>query len=199
MRQLKHERMQPGDDEELRCSYMLPNTNEPCNYKMIEGSIYCQQHQGPTASRARRERVRKYQLGQLQNRYIEFADDGEIKTLRDEIALSRLGLETVLNKLQRDSENQDFATGFLAHSDVIMRIIARIESLVVNCQRLEEKANMQLSIDQVFGLANSFIDIIESIPRLTEDDKQTIVIKIQTAILGIQNESSQPKILAEDI
>jgi hypothetical protein len=86
-------------------------------------------------------------------RYSEFAESDELRTLRDEIAILRMVMEERLNMIQNDSE-------MLASCGQIAALATTIEKLVKSCNQLETRLGSLLSKSSLLGVANELVQIL---------------------------------------
>jgi hypothetical protein len=152
----KFERVE--EDDPNRCQ--ATHKQGQCAYKAMEHSKYCAMHGGNKAQEARKiQIIRQYNLAQWQSRVNDFADSDQVKTLRDEIGITRLLLE---NMLQRCRDQDDL----LLYSSKIAELVGKIEKLVVSCNRLESSMGMLLDKAAALNLAGQIVEIIA---RYVED------------------------------
>jgi hypothetical protein len=125
----------------------------PCPYLKVPGSNFCPMHQGRSLHELKKKEVRNYRLAKWQARINEFADNDQVKSLREEIGIVRMMLEETLNQCQ-DS------TDLLLYSHKISQLVAQIERLVVSCDKLENRMGLLLSKAAVIQLASTYVNII---------------------------------------
>jgi hypothetical protein len=110
-------------------------------------------------------------------RYGDFADSSEIRSLRDEIAILRMVMEERLNMVQNDSE-------MLASCGQIASLAVTIERLVKSCNQLETRLGTLLSKPALLGIANNLVQIL-----ITElqgcPDYEALVDKISERIINV--------------
>lgn len=150
-----------------------------CRYKAVPGSKYCPRHKGDLAIRAQeKENLRQYKIGIYEQRYKEFATDPEIKSLRQEIGITRMLLEELFKRCQGDNPNT-----LLVHLPRIDQTTERIRKLVESCHRMEEKLAVSLDRAVVLQIAETIVVIVNKHvddPQLLE----TLSGEIFTAITG---------------
>ena len=151
-----------------------------CPYCKVDGSDYCPRHGGAIAeSRKRKENLRNYQLTRWKARVCEFADNDGIKSLREEIGILRMVMETMLNQCHD-------ATELLLYSTRMADLVMKIEKLVVSCDKMESKMGLLLSKDSVLQLAAEFVEIINKhVPDVNTID--VISMEMMQATLRMQN------------
>jgi hypothetical protein len=122
----------------------MPNTN------------YCPIHGGPKSIQSTDLAAKRtYRLQRWQNRVGEMADNGNIKSLREEVAILRMILEEMLNSC-KDSMD------LLMYSQRMSDLVIKIEKLVTSCDRLENRMGLLLSKDSVLQLAATYVQIINN-------------------------------------
>lgn len=135
-------------DSPERCLH-TNHRNTQCMYRKIPGKEFCSKHYNNYT----KEKVRNYRLSKWQARVEEFSDSSELKSLREEIGILRLTLETVLGRCQDDHE-------LVLYSNRISDMVLKIEKLVSSCHRLEMSTSMLLDKTLVLQIANVIIEII---------------------------------------
>ena len=118
----------PADPQ--RCQ--APSGNGQCWGVKVEGSDYCRAH--ACAHRPLEKGMRQYFLAKAQDRarLASFAEHDDIKSLRDEIALTRMMIEGLWNSAQSDVER-------LAIYGRVNSHILTLEKLVKTCNQIEER------------------------------------------------------------
>ena len=125
-----------------------------CPYKKVANTNYCPRHGANKALIVQKtERLRNYRLAKWRNRVGEFADSPGIKSLRDEIGILRLTLETMLESCNDSME-------LILYSQRISDLVMKIEKLVVSCDKLENRMGMLLDKKTVLYLAQRYVEII---------------------------------------
>lgn len=155
-----------GDPE--RCQNN--NGTVQCRYKAIPGKNVCRIH---VASSARVEEVqstRNYRIAKYQMRLEEFADNPQMKSLREEIGLLRIVLEEVWNSCNGDSNK------VIASSNKIADLVTRVEKLVKSCHHLEkstgallDKAAAQQMMGRVLSIITEHIEDTEIIGKIADE------------------------------
>lgn len=127
-----------------------------CPYNKVENSDYCPMHGGNKGQIAHNEEVtRNYRLMRWQRRVEEFADNDQVKSLREEIGILRMMLEEMLIKCTDTTE-------LLLYSHRISDLAMKIEKLVVSCDKLENRMGLLLSKRAVLQLAGTYVNIINT-------------------------------------
>lgn len=124
-----------------------------CPYKKEPGIDYCPRCKGAISGHQKRAAVRNYQLTKFQAKMEQKADSSAVKSLREEIGILRMTLETVINRCQDESE-------LLMSSNKIENLVVKIEKLVTSCHRLEKSSNFLIDKTTILKLATAIIDIV---------------------------------------
>lgn len=174
----------PIESHVTKCPPDHPNrcqgsyTQGQCPNFAMENSKYCKMHGGQIQQNVEANRQKRiYNLSKWAGRVGEIADHDQIKSLREEIGISRVLLEEVVNQCH-DS------TTLLMYSAKIADLVTRIEKLVSSCHRLEEATGMLLDKTMAIGLATSIVDIVTRYIT-NEDDLNSIGIAIMEAVVKV--------------
>jgi len=125
-----------------------------CPYCKVASTNYCPRHGANSSLIAQKtERLRNYRLAKWKNRVGEFADSPGIKSLRDEIGILRLTLETMLESCSDSME-------LILYSQRISDLVMKIEKLVVSCDKLENRMGLLLDKNSILYLAQRYVEII---------------------------------------
>lgn len=138
----------PGDPR--RCQFIDPTGQ--CRYIQKDGASYCEIH-AQSNGREKRFHLARYRLQQYQERVGEFANDDEIKNLREEIGIMRMTLEQIITQCKS-------ANDLLIRSDKISNMVGQIQRLVETAQKLEERNNNLLDRKIVIIIADSIVTLI---------------------------------------
>jgi hypothetical protein len=166
-----------------RCQKVTPGGQ--CKNEAINGTEYCETHNNPG-----RVDPLKYYL--LTNKVIgdsarRHAASDEIKSLRDEIAITRGVIETRLNSLQTEAE-------LAAAMPSLYQYIMAIEKLVSSCHAMEYKLGNLLDKTAILTLAQKLINIIDNNLAADIPDRDEIVAKIAKEMVQvITTQENQPK------
>jgi len=141
-------------DSALRCEATIKTG--PCRYLKAEGTNYCPMHGSNSGRIARNEAVtRNYRLQRWKQRIDDFADNDQIKSLREEVGILRMVMEEMLNKCTDTTE-------LMLYSHRICDVAMKIEKLVISCDRLENRMGLLLSKQAVLQLAGTYVNIISA-------------------------------------
>lgn len=125
-----------------------------CWYKVVPGTRKCERHAyNKETESTKRKTLCNYRLQRWNDRVTELTHSEGLKSLREEIGISRMILEEVLNKCE-DSAS------LIVYSDKIHHCTNQIQNLIVACQRLEERNGLLLDKAAVVSLADQMIKIV---------------------------------------
>lgn len=102
-----------------------------------------------------RERVHAYRLQTWQERMGEFAEDERVKSLRGEIGILRLLIESVIQRCKTQAD-------LVLYSGRISDLVTRTEKLVVSCDKLETSMGMVMDRTAALAFASQVVDIISA-------------------------------------
>lgn len=166
----KFERCEPDDPNRCQAS----GDKGQCTYKAIDGFQYCPRHNASRKAEAQRESLRNYRLGKFQARVEEFADSDKVKCLREEIGITRILLEEIINQCNTGVD-------MIMYSNKISDLVTRIDKLVNSCHRLEQSTGMLLDKQALQQLADNIITIITK--HVDDDAAGAIATEIMETLL----------------
>lgn len=136
-----------GIDKTGQCRYMADF--------LPDGSYnrFCGRHKGQTENAVVKEAIRNYRLTKFRAQVEQKADSSSIKSLREEIGITRQVLETFINRCEDD-------TDLMIHSNKISDLVIKIEKLVSSCHRLERSTGQLLDKSAIIQVAGMFVEIV---------------------------------------
>lgn len=152
------------------------NKNGPCNLQAIEGQRFCRMHFGIGHKQAEKTAARNYRLNVYQHRINEFADNDQVKSLREEVGVLRMLLEETINKCKNDTE-------LLLYSNKIADLVIKIEKLVASCHKLELSSGSLLDRNTVMIIADVVIQIVGEV--IPPDKINEVSARIMDSIVNI--------------
>ncbi len=168
----------PGD-QFLKVGKLHPQccTEDGCDFLSKEGKDKCPAHAKGT-HRLIPAGLKQYVLNNtLGQRAGVFVSSPALKSVNEEIALSRAVLEMVLQKIK----TEDDATLFIERID---KSVNTISKLILDMQKIEEKNKELLDRATVFGIGDKIIEIL--VDHLPQDILLLVSEKIYEAItIGI--------------
>lgn len=171
-----HSQKADGPDDPNRCQRMVGNGQ--CIHKAVEGSEFCQMHIASGAAALKMEMVRQYNVTRWKAKMDHFAGHSEVKSLREEIGVLRLLMETALNKCESDMD-------LLLYSNHISAMAMKIKEAVMAAQKLESAMGMLLDRAATMQLTG---EIVEIIGRYVPDEEtiRNIITDINTSLVRIE-------------
>lgn len=103
-----------------------------CSFLALENHKFCKIHVKSGVGVLERKNITSLQLKQWQFRMLDHAEDVNVKSLRGEIGVLRMVLESILHSCNDDHE-------LLLNSGRIGDLVLKLEKLVASCDRLEDK------------------------------------------------------------
>lgn len=134
-----------------RCK--APDRDGQCWHVAEPGCDYCRKHGGTDKQAA--EDLRQYRLtdARLRQRLSQKADHDEIKSLREEIGLTRILIEELMNSCKSDTER-------LANVATYNTLTLNLERLIKTSHQMEQSLNMLLSKPTLIVLGQDIIKIL---------------------------------------
>ena len=178
----------PADPQ--RCQSVLAEGQ--CPHLSIEGSDFCAVHAKVSKADVHKQRVQHYLLSnpELQTRLNRQASVEEVRSLREEIHLARVMVETRLDLIEDGDRG-----GMLAAFSNVNTYLQTIEKLVSSCHRMEVSLGTLLSKASIFALGQEIVSIladelqgIEGYEEIVDRISERVVV----AIAGQENKDSKP-------
>jgi hypothetical protein len=117
------------------------------------GSDYCRKHTG--TNKEDEQQIRLYRLtdARLRSRLSQLSDHEEVKSLREEIALTRILIEELLNSAKSQVE-------LLAQCHTYNGLVTTLERLIKTSHQIEQNLGLLLSKPTVMLLGQQIIHIL---------------------------------------
>lgn len=184
----------PGSGGEGQCRYLSvqglkrDGHLEDVDERDIEGAVNCPKHGGRhTVAANGKQRLYDYRLEVWQNRLDEFTESENVKSLRGEIGVLRLVIQSVLEQCRTPAD-------LVMYSTKISDLVMKVERVVRSCDRLE--SNMGMLLDQAAALifASQVVDIIQ---KHVPDDEAVDQISngIINALTAVTNKTQEEQLL----
>jgi len=125
----------------------LRRENVQCGNLAEPGTQYCYQHSAPKNAK------KLYQLDKWRKRLDELDDNDMAKSVRDELAILRMTLESIL-------QSCDNANDLVIHAQAITNMTDKIANLVVNSHKIEKALGMVIDQSQLITFATKIIQIV---------------------------------------
>ena len=153
------------EDSPDRCQAV--NTQGQCNNVKVAGCDFCMIHNGIHQHKKNEEVIkRNYRLTKFRMRAFEFADNPQVKSLREEVGITRMQLEMILEKCKDELD-------IMLHGERIGKLVSQVQNLVLACQKLEEKSGNMLDKTQLFVICESIVKIIGE--HVTDSDALDVI------------------------
>ena len=168
------------EDSEFRCQ--AATKLGQCLNRVVPGSEFCIVHGGKNALDKQKVNARRiYMLEKFQDKVHRHVDHENLKSLREEIAILRMMLETQLNSCKD-------ATDLMLKSSGISRMVSEIEKLVRSCDKLEQTSGSMLDATQAISWVNQIAGIMDT--HIDDPDVVRVIAdEIMTSYLKLRNES----------
>jgi len=130
-----------------------------CPNLAVLGGTVCRIHGGAGQQRSvERKSLRNYRIGIYQARLERFADSDIIKSLREEIGLLRILVETRFASCKTDMD-------LMLQSGPIADLIMKVEKTVTSCHSMEDKLKQVLDKQALIQFAGEVVGIVgEALP-----------------------------------
>lgn len=166
-----------------RCKASTPTGQ--CMNEAERGAEYCVAHNAGRQSALVQDK-RHYQLNEArwQAKFVEFSEDGSAaKSLRDEIALSRMMLQRRWELVKDDNQ-------FLIHSPAIERTLLLLKDLIKTAANIEQKLGISLSREKLLAMGRGILDVLMSeLDDLPDFDER--MNRITTKIAQIMKKTAE--------
>jgi hypothetical protein len=166
-------------DDPRRCQYITPAGQ--CIKEATEGSDKCPSHGGKAKDALKAYLITCKYLGDSPNRHLAAQ---ELKSLREEIALTRSMIETRMNMIESEAE-------FVASMPVFQSYMNTIATLVTACHQMEVKLGVLLSKSALLSLAQKMVEVIstnlQGIPG-KDEIVEKVANEIVTLVLAQENQ-----------
>lgn len=138
------------DDDPERCQGVTHMGQCRCR-AVYEGM--CKIHDKHGSRKIAKTEVSNYRLNKWQARVDEFAESDKVKSLREEIGITRILIEEIINRCQNSTE-------LILMSGKISDLVMKSEKLVSSCHRLEAATGALLDRTAILQMAGVLVEII---------------------------------------
>jgi rubredoxin len=160
-----------------------------CFFKAVPNSTFCPRCGGGSqAVKNEQVALRNYKLTQYAERVGQLAGNSEIKSLREEIGIVRMTLESLLNSCT--TQNQ-----VLIYIDKINSLVDNIKKLIESSQKLEEKNNNLLDRNVVIVIGDSIVGLLAQYIK-DPDELNEIGVKICESIARAASGADSGRLIA---
>ena len=150
---------------------------EDIDQRDVENATNCYKHGAKIVLASQKKRLHDYRLQIWQERLDEFTESEHVKTLRGEIGVLRLTLETVLQQCRTPAD-------LIMYSTKIADLSIKIERLVRTCNAAEAQMGMMMDRATAQMFASDVIQIISrhvKSPEAIDDISKGIIQALITA------------------
>jgi hypothetical protein len=166
--------MKDGNDPRQHCVQLMDDERRHCVYYAVPGTLRCPIHGGRLDEMHQvKQNLRSYKLAQWRADLDRFQESDGLKSLREEIAISRMTLESIL------SQCEDKFDLMLAAPKIAM-MLEKIQGLVVNCNKLEDRLGLVLDKSAILNLAEEIVQIVGA--HVPEETQALIADRIIEAV-----------------
>lgn len=148
-------------DDPRRCQY-IPNGADQCRNKAMTDKKVCIAHQKMAGQRGEndwRHRLYSLKLGQYQTRVAQQANHPLVKSLREELGILRMTLETHLNRCY-DEQGRPDDLNLLNRQPAIIVLVDQIHKLVRSVHFLDKELGAVLDLAAATEWVQDIITII---------------------------------------
>lgn len=146
--------LQHCDIDDVDCCPTCQEKNNGVYYLRVEGSRYCGRHgANKEIEAARKASANQYRVQVWQQRMTEFTENDQVKSLRAEIGILRLLIETILNRCSNSEE-------LLLYSNKISDLTMKLEKIVTACDKLDRSMGLMLDKGTALKLASDIVTLI---------------------------------------
>jgi methyl coenzyme M reductase alpha subunit len=119
------------------------------------GSKYCAAHRGTADAKA--AGLKNYHLAKsiIRRQAAKKANASGIKSLRDEIGITRSILETTLETCESEAD-------LVLKAQTITQLVDKVERLVVSCHKLEDSLKLRLDKSQIIDIVKQMVETVNS-------------------------------------
>jgi len=169
-----------AEDSPNRCQHTRPLYGQCPNESVClpngQYGTRCLAHGGNrqiASAEQKATRIYNISIVKYQKRLEEHSANKNLKSLREDIGILRLLLETRLNRIKDD-------TDLLIQSSAISDLVLKIERLVLSCNKLEGSMKKLVDKAAIIQFASEIIEVIGNILEGKED----LIEKIADGIIG---------------
>lgn len=139
-------------DDPRRCTSIIGN--DQCPHIRVPGHQTCERHCSG-AMRIARSNLSNYKFSeQFHGRIGDFAASEDIKSLRGEIGVCRLLLQSVVNQCRDDLE-------LSMQADRIARLADNLNRLITSCHKLETSTGQLLDKTVVINIGGMIVNVLD--------------------------------------
>lgn len=154
-----------------------------CVMRRQTGSQFCEAHSGNKTQSAKAALSRQYDVARWRASIDKFAGHESVKSLREEVGIIRLLLETTLNLCHDEID-------LVLYSPRISDLVLQTRGLVKDCHKLESSMGMLLDRAAAMQLSNETVEIVG---KHVKDEKiiEAIAKDLMDALVRIEELGNQ--------
>ena len=168
---MKYEIIKTTEDDPNRCQ--SNDAKGQCLNKAVDGSEYCPCHGG----RRSQQKIYELKASKYQAAIERHCEHDGVKSLRAEIGILRMLMETRLNLIQDD-------TDLMLQSQSISNLTVQLEKLVSSCNKIDLQLSNIITEDHAIQWMAEISDVIAEYVKDSEI-KALIADKIQSSLVKI--------------
>jgi hypothetical protein len=165
------------EDDPRRCQGIKRINGDQCQYLADPGIAYCAKHKGMLDTVIKNKNKRNYNLTKFRSQIEEKTDNTQIKSIREEIGITRQVLETIINMCESEVD-------LILNSNKIADLVLRIEKLVTSCHKIERSTSQLLDKSALIQLSGNFIEIISD--YLSPEQQNEVADKLVELISNVR-------------
>ena len=174
---MEHKLQRCEPDDPNRCQVMCKHGQ--CPFKAVEGGSVCQRHGANRVELSRQNsELKNYYLTKYRDKVARLSSQPELKSLRDEIGILRMMVESKLNNIEDD-------TDLMLQSAQISDLVERIRKLVESCDKIDFRMGQLLDKKYVDALVSGLVTVIsEEMAEVDQAISERIITRILDAVGG---------------
>lgn len=161
-----------------------------CQHLAREGSNFCEVHSCASKAEGHKERVRRYLLSnpKLQARLNHQAGIEEVRSLREEIHITRMMIATRFDLIEDDDRGD-----MLAAFSNINTYLQTLDKLVNSCHKMEISLGTLLSKASIFSLGQEIVTILADELQLIDNYEEIIDRISERIVVAIAEQQNKEK------
>jgi hypothetical protein len=161
-----------------------------CTQLATEGSQFCTRHSRKPGAKVESDRLRHYLLSNpmLQAKMDRQFGVEEVRSLREEIHLARVMIETRLDLIEPDDKGE-----MLAAFSSINTYLQTIEKLTSSCHKMEISLGSLLTKSSVFALGQDMVGILADELQGIDNYEEVIDRISERLVVAIANTQNEEK------
>lgn len=125
-----------------------------CLNRALPGKKYCNACDILVGTSTKTGQLKAYKIQRWRERVNELSEDTVTKSLSEEIGITRLTLEAIINSCETEN-------ALIMHSHRIGDLVSRVEKLISSCHRLEKSSGYLLDKGTILKVAGEIIGVVQ--------------------------------------